>query len=295
MKNFLFSLVNKLGYRIVNKNNERKLLELPLHKYNISKNFEILFQSKYYISNLEKKFKNLTIVSHKEGFLVGFHGFSIYVESNEEFYILNEIFIRSDYDFTTVSKAVIIDIGANIGITSLFFSQFDFVEKIYAFEPVKDTYEQAEYNFSLNSKMHKVASIKNIGLGKSSRKEFFLFDKLWKGNAGFRGLESPSYLQNKTATEREVQIEDASIELEAIITANPGRKIIVKMDCEGGEYEIIEGLYASGMIQSINVLLLEWHDHGSRKLEKILLDSGFDFFSKNFDELTGMIYAYKDK
>lgn len=295
MKNFLFSLVNKLGYRIVNKNNERKLLELPLHKYNISKNFETLFQSKYYISNLEKKFKNLTIVSHKEGFLVGFHGFSIYVESNEEFYILNEIFIRSDYDFTTASKAVIIDIGANIGITSLFFSQFDFVEKIYAFEPVKDTYEQAEYNFSLNSKMHKVASIKNIGLGKSSRKEIFLFDKLWKGNAGFRGLESPSYMQNKSATQREVQIEDASIELEAIITANPDRKIIIKMDCEGGEYEIIEGLYASGMIQSIDVLLLEWHDHGSRKLEKILLDSGFDFFSKNFDELTGMIYAYKNK
>lgn len=295
MKNFLFSLVNKLGYRIVNKKRERELLALPLQKYKISNNFETLFQSKYYIQNLEKKFKNVTILNHKEGFLVGFHSYSIYIESNEEFYILNEIFIRNDYDFTTASKAVVIDIGANIGITSLFFSQFDFVEKIYAFEPVKDTFEQAEYNFSLNKKMHKVASIKNIGLGKSSRKEVFLFDKLWKGNAGFRGLESPSYSQNTTAREREVQIKDASVELQAIVAANPGRKVVVKMDCEGGEYEIIEGLYTSGMIQCIDVLLLEWHDHGSHKLEKILLDSGFNFFSKNFDELTGMIYAYKNK
>lgn len=294
MKKFLFSLVNKLGYRIVNKNSERELLALPLQKYKISNNFETLFQSKYYIQNLEKKYKDLTIINHKEGFLVGFQGFSIYVESNEEFFILNEIFVRNDYDFTTTSKAVVIDIGANVGITSLFFSQFDFVEKIYAFEPVKDTYKQAEYNFSLNKNMHKVALMKNIGLGKSSRKEVFLFDKFWKGNAGCRGIESPSYSQNAAATEREVQIEDASVELQAIVDANPGRKIVVKMDCEGGEYEIIEGLYASGMINCINVLLIEWHDQGSLELEKVLLDSGFDFFSKNFDELTGMIYAFKN-
>jgi FkbM family methyltransferase len=295
MKNILFSLVNKLGYRVVNKKSEREQLALPLKKFGIFENFDILFQSKYYIQNLEKKFSDLSIINHKGGFLVGFKDYRIYVESTEEFFILNEIFIKNDYDFTTASKSVFIDIGANVGITSLFFSQFDFVEKIYAFEPIKDTFDQAEYNFSLNKDIHKVALIKNIGLGKSSRKEVFLFDKLCKGNAGFRGLDSPSYSQNIAAREREVQIEDASAEFETIVAANPGKKLIVKMDCEGGEYEILEGLYASGLIQSIDILLLEWHDRGSDQLEKILLDSGFDFFSKNFDELTGMIYAFKKK
>ena len=295
MKNILFSLVNKLGYRVVNKKSEREQLALPLKKFGIFENFDILFQSKYYIQNLEKKFSDLSIINHKGGFLVGFKDYRIYVESTEEFFILNEIFIKNDYDFTTAFKSVFIDIGANVGITSLFFSQFDFVEKIYAFEPIKDTFDQAEYNFSLNKDIHKVALIKNIGLGKSSRKEVFLFDKLCKGNAGFRGLDSPSYSQNIAAREREVQIEDASAEFEAIVAANPGKKLIVKMDCEGGEYEILEGLYASGLIQSIDILLLEWHDRGSDQLEKILLDSGFDFFSKNFDELTGMIYAFKKK
>ena len=55
MKNLLFSLVNKLGYRVVNKKRERELLALPLKKYKTSKNFDTLFQSKYYIQNLEKK------------------------------------------------------------------------------------------------------------------------------------------------------------------------------------------------------------------------------------------------
>jgi FkbM family methyltransferase len=293
MKNLLFSLVNKLGYRVVNKKRERELLALPLKKYKTSKNFDTLFQSKYYIQNLEKKFKDLTIINHKEGFLVGFEGCSIYIESTEEFFILNEIFVSNDYDFVSGSKAIVIDIGANIGITSLFFSRFNYVDKIYAFEPVKDTFEQAQYNLSLNAKIHKVEWIKNIGLGKKSRKELFLFDKHWKGNTGLRGKSSPSYANNDNAREREVQIEEATSEIGKILKATRDRKIIVKMDCEGGEYEILENLYESGMINQIDVLLLEWHDKGAQIIEEMLINSGFDFFSKNVGPFTGMIYAYK--
>ncbi|WP_308992656.1 FkbM family methyltransferase [Mariniflexile litorale] len=293
MRNLLYTLINKLGYRIVNKNKERAQLMLPLKKYGIKKNFNILFQSKYYIQNLENKFKDLTIVNHKEGFLVGFLDLNIYVESEEEFHILNEIFVRNDYDFITGSKSILIDIGANIGITSLFFSRLDFVDRIYAFEPVKDTFELAQYNFSLNDKIQKIATIKNIGLGSNSRKELFLFDKNCKGNTGLRGKSSPSYRNNISAKEREVQIESATFEIGSIIAENSNRKVIVKMDCEGGEYEILEDLFQSGMIDKIDVLLLEWHDKGSKVIEDMLIHSGFDYFSRHYDALTGMIYAFK--
>ena len=87
----MFSLVNKLGYRVVNKKRERELLALPLKKYKTSKNFDTLFQSKYYIQNLEKKFKDLTIINHKEGFLVGFNDYSIYVESAGILYLKRDL------------------------------------------------------------------------------------------------------------------------------------------------------------------------------------------------------------
>lgn len=294
MKKYLFTLINKMGYRIINKHKEREQLIVPLKKYQIEENFNTLFQSKYYIQNLENKFKNLSIINHKEGFLVRFLDLNIYVESEEEFHILNEIFVRNDYDFSSGVQSIVIDIGANIGITSLFFSRLNYVDKIYAFEPVKETFEQAVYNFSLNVTIQKIVLFKNIGLGKNSRKEVFLFDNKWKGNTGLRGKSSPSYEKNANAKQIEVQLESATLEIAKIIAENSGKKVIVKMDCEGGEYEILEDLYQSEMLHRIDVLLLEWHDRGSQLIEEILINSGFDYFSRNYDALTGMIYAFKN-
>lgn len=62
MKKLLYKFINKLGYRIINKNIENEGLVFPLLKYHIKENFNTLFQSKYYIQNLENTFKKLSIV-----------------------------------------------------------------------------------------------------------------------------------------------------------------------------------------------------------------------------------------
>ena len=91
-----------------------------------------------------------------------------------------------------------------------------------------------------------------------------------------------------------MQIREASSEFEEIFRELNKEKVIVKMDCEGAEYEIIENLYKSGLLGKIDVLLMEWHDKGSDRLEKTLLDSGFECFSQNINSISGMIYAYKN-
>ena len=290
MKKALYKLINKLGYRI-EKKRPKEYFFPELKKYNITENFELLFNAKVFVKSLDKSYNNFALQSHKDGFLVSFLDFNIYVESVEEFLILEEVFVTKDYNFISDKKTTVIDIGANIGISSLYFSTLDCVDKIYAFEPVVDTFSQAQYNFSLNKALHKVTSIKNIGLGKSDRTETVFYNKQSKGNVGVRGLLSPSYTNNKSSEERDIKIVETTKEIQAIIDNSNGQKIMIKMDCEGAEYEIFENLSDSNLLSKIDIIIMEWHDKGSKTIEDTLIKFGFNIFSRDLSSITGIITA----
>lgn len=293
MKKIIYKLINRLGYRIENKKNKYLESIKLLSKYQTLDNFNELVLAKNYILNLQSRYVDFKIENHKEGFLVSFSNISMYVESLEEFHILNEVFVNQDYNLISNDKSVIIDIGTNIGTSAIFFSKLDFVEKIYAFEPLKDTFDQAQYNLKLNVNLHKVVSIKNFGLGSDDREEVFMFNKKTKGNTGVRGRLSPSYSGARNFEKRMVQIKDASIEIENILKETENRKVVIKMDCGGAEYEIIENLKASKLLNNIDILMIEWHDKGAKSIEDILKEFDFESFSLRLGPISGMIYAKK--
>jgi FkbM family methyltransferase len=292
MKTALYKLVSQLGYKIENKKKEQKRREKAVSKYNAQKNIPLLVKSFAFVQNIAQKYQDLQITDYKEGVLMAFDGLKIYVESYEELFILDEVFVQNDYRFLSNEKMVVIDIGANIGTSCLFFSKMDNVEKIYAYEPVPDTFEQAKLNLELNKEISKVTKLNNFGLGKSNRDEVFLFDRNVKGNTGVRGAMSSSFKADNVV-ETKVMIKNAAEQIDAVITANPNSKIIVKMDCEGGEYEIFESLSESGVITKIDYLMMEWHDKGAEVLEEVLLKNGFMCFSQRLAVNSGMIYAVK--
>lgn len=287
--------MHKLGYKIENKKNLKNRFMSYLTKFNCTKNINLLFRARIFVKKIDEFFPGLQIEDHKDGCIFIFSNLNIYVETPEEIFIISEVFVDNDYYFLNNDKCVVIDVGANVGISSLFFSTLPFVEKIYTFEPVPDTYKQAEYNFNLNKTISKVVQHNNFGLGKNNRPEVFIFNKEMKGNTGVRGLLSPSYaLSSKDFMEVEVAICDASEKISIIKNENSGMKIVVKMDCEGAEYEIFENLAHSKCIDSIDVFMIEWHDKGSEAIEKTLQNANFNCFSRSLGPRSGMIYAYKN-
>ena len=116
MKKYLYSLIHKLGYKIENKNKIKQNQRDSLNKFNVKENFDLLLSARKFVLALDEAYDNLSIVNHKEGFLVSILNMSIYVESPEEFFILSEVFIENDYNFKSESKAIIIDIGDTFDI-----------------------------------------------------------------------------------------------------------------------------------------------------------------------------------
>jgi FkbM family methyltransferase len=292
MKKSLYSLLFKIGYKIENKSKERRKRLNYLSKYEVKENKELLLKGYEIIHSFESKYQNIQVKDEKKGLIFSFDCISIYIESFEEFFILNEVFYLNGYNFYTSGKVVVVDIGTNIGIASLFFSNLVNVDKIYAYEPVLETYNQAALNFKNNE--NKVIEFNNFGLGDSDRDDFFYFNKNAKGNTGIRGELSTSFDAN-LVEKVEVKILKASREIQKIIDENSNTKIVLKMDCEGGEYEIFEDLDKNDLLVKLDIIMLEWHDKGASALEEKLMKNGFDFFSQTLSFNAGMIYAKKRK
>lgn len=289
MKEYLYRFLVKLGYRIENKKKERGKKISHLKKYKVVDNIELLIKAFYFIGNMENKY-SIDIKDKGQGVLFTFNDTTVYLETLEEFLILNEIFYSNDYNFCTSDEVVVVDIGANIGLGSLFFSSKKNVKKIYSYEPVPLTYTQAKFN--LDSNKNKVVELNNFGLGKIDKEETFLFNKNVKGNTGSWGALSSSFVISEVE-EINVVIKKASPILKEIINQNKKLKIVLKVDCEGAEYEIFEDLDSAGILNEIDIVMIEWHDKGSIVLEEILLKYNFIYFSQQVTINTGMIYAYR--
>ena len=214
------------------------------------------------------------------------------IETPEEFFILKEVFVEKDYNLLSNESSVVFDIGMNIGISSLFFGLQKNVEKIYSFEPVVNTYQQAVYNVGLNLGFSDKIQTFNYGLGGSTRVEKVLYNPQAKGNCGIR-LEASLVIDKDNAKEIEINIQDISTILPDLIAKHSQQKIVLKIDCEGAEYEILQKLDQSRLLTQIDVLLIEWHDGGSETIENILIENNFRVVSRYLTSISGMVYSFK--
>jgi FkbM family methyltransferase len=207
----------------------------------------------------------------------------------------NEILYEGLYNICTQDPLVVIDVGANVGISISFFSTLNFVKKVYAFEPFYLTYCKADQNIKLNNLKNVI--IYNVGLSNKTKNI-----EVPDVEEGFMGASTTEFFleeQRKLITlptnTTTIKLLKASNALEDIIEENKEVSYLLKLDCEGAEYEIVEDLSLNDLLHKFKIIIIEWHFKGPQILLNLLKESGFQTLecSRNVGSPMGMIYAFK--
>lgn len=195
--------------------------------------------------------------------------------------IVEEIFKQEEYCFDCGGPTVVIDIGMNIGLASLYFASREDVHDVYGFEPFRPTYEQALFNFRINpgyaGKIHPCC----YGLGSEDKVLALEYYARTPGRMStVKTIDEIHPSRNYGTTTETVQIRNAADDIRLIAERHRDKKILVKCDTEGSEKEIFENLQEKGVLKDIDMIIVEYHFSYDVCLQDIFRKSGFVFFKQ---------------
>ena len=227
-------------------------------------------------------------------FIVEVEGLVFKVASLSNMAVLYEIFIEKIYAIETLHKdLVVIDIGMNVGVASLYFATQPYVGKVYGYEPFPETFAEAELNVLSNFKM--ASKLKLINKGVSNVNETRAIPLFESGLLSASTIEQKNDYGKKIGQEINVQLVSIKDVFDTVLAENPNAMMLLKLDCEGEEYAIFDMLKDSTYLNHVAIAIIEWHEKGSTDIEKVLINNQFKLrHTDHVSENSGMIYAFKN-
>ena len=171
--------------------------------------------------------------------------------------LIFEQFGREQYKWLDVKGRVVVDIGANVGDTAIYFA-LNGAKHVYAFEPYPYSYGLARKNIKLNGLENKITLLNEGVSGKGGQikiAESFKSDM----NSSMRGFSRGKSIRVTT--------------LNGIVRRFKIKNGALKSDCEGYEYPIFLKA-GSGTLNGFDQMMIEYQ-YGYRNLVRKLEDEGF--------------------
>jgi FkbM family methyltransferase len=196
---------------------------------------------------------------------------------------LGTVWLVEDYEgseFNINNEDIIIDIGAHIGLFSLFVSQYCKNGKIFSYEPIEKNFNILKENIELN-KIKNIIHFNSAVSNQSNKLKIF--------------IDSDDSAHSIFESDRDF-IEVNSTTIKSIFDENKIKKCnLLKLDCEGAEYQIIESIPKEYFLK-IDKMIIEYHIANEnpelyKKLIRNLKDNSFKIKIEPISEGMGMIYA----
>ncbi len=214
----------------------------------------------YYLDLLHL-LKNKTLVYRAR------RGIKFKIRTNkEDFKIVNAILTAKVYHKLLKyikDNSIVVDIGAHIGIFSVFAAKLASNVKVFCYEPSEDNYTLLKDNIAINNLKRQVVPTKEGVCGKKGKRSLFIDNS----NPAWHSMFDK--LSNKKTDIKCTTLKD-------ILDKNKIRKCdFLKINCEGAEYEILFNT-PKKYFKKIGSITIEFHPtEDIRKLKKFLENNGF--------------------
>lgn len=224
----------------------------------------------------------LGLLRLKEYKLIFRNGLIVYIRANtNDKSRIKEIFVKKEYiqEIDEIKKEgiIVFDVGANIGFFSLMVAKLNPTTVIYAFEPETSNFKilmkSIEINKLDNIKVYKVALNSHTGIMKLNISP----------NTGGHTLINTEDFTKRNRISDKSEIVDL-LSFEDFIEQHQITKIdFLKMDIEGGEYEIFYNM-SKETFNKINIISMEYHFvdelRNGEKLQRLFEANGFTVLTK---------------
>ncbi|MGI8793045.1 MAG: FkbM family methyltransferase [Acidimicrobiales bacterium] len=178
--------------------------------------------------------------------------------------IVTEIGVGA-YDFSDITFEpgdVVVDLGAHVGAVSIWLAKKYPGLKIYAYEPIPESFSQLQANLERNDITNVVAfNVAVTGDGRDLEMVVWLDDNSAGGTAVYADPDNPAF----EGRSRHVP----STTLDEIFAANGIERCkMLKIDIEGGEYEVLP---ATTILDRVEHVRGEFHYNTNLKSQGLLM------------------------
>jgi FkbM family methyltransferase len=182
--------------------------------------------------------------------------------------VCKQCLIEQQYGFPLrIKPKVIVDAGANIGASTVFFASKYPNSIIFALEPEKSNFILLERNVSFYSQIKPIKA----ALWKENR-QICLIDP----GEGHHGFQSTEKVGQNSQSDRFIQ----ALTLDALMTRMGLDSVdLLKIDIEGAEKEVFEG--SAKWIDKVAVIMVELHDHIKPGCSKAFHEASGGFFRES--------------
>jgi FkbM family methyltransferase len=187
--------------------------------------------------------------------------FNIYYNNSEEYHHLKrEVFTSDLYYFETDNPTpFIIDAGAHIGLSTLYFKQLYPGAEIISIEPNPSTFKILETNLFENQ-IDNVTTINSAVSNVQGKESFFLDETYeeWHSTASF-------HKGSWVGSQKSEEIVVSTIKLSSLITKTVD---FLKIDIEGAEQKVLKEVEPK--LPLVKEIQVEFHTHPTQSLKKVI-------------------------